>query len=82
MARFIGAYRKAARRQREAKRALAERAKQARGCAACGLVFGSEAAWQVAHDPSWPGCLPEGAFAQLVQVDGVWCIPDSDAAKR
>ena len=53
-----------------------EAATRPRGCPACGLTFGSAAAFTVAHDPHWPGgCLPPGAAGQLVDIDGVWVTP-------
>ena len=79
MAGIIRRFTEAARREREA----VSEALQPRGCPACGLVFGSHAAYTVAHDPHWPGgCLPPGAAGQLEQHDGVWVIPGSDAARR
>jgi hypothetical protein len=69
----------AVRRERDAVGA----ALRPRGCAVCGLVFGSHAAFAVAHDPAWPGgCMPPGALGQLRELDGVWVIPGSDAARR
>lgn len=50
-----------------------EQASKPRGCASCGLTFGSGTAYRVHRDASWPGgCLPPGAAGQLVDVDGVW----------
>lgn len=64
---------------RDEARAIAE-ALMPRSCTACGLTFGSQSAYTVAHDRG--GCLPAGAYGQLVEVDGCWCIRGSDAAAR
>jgi hypothetical protein len=48
----------------------------------CGLTFGSRGAYLV-HFEAGVGsrCLPPGARGQLVERDGVWCLPGSDAAR-
>jgi hypothetical protein len=55
-----------------------------RGCGRCGLTFGSAASWQVHFEdgPETSRCLPPGAFGQLIERDGIWVLPWSDAAKR
>jgi len=52
-----------------------EAARQPKGCR-CGRTFGNAAAWTV-HFENGPGtrCLPDDARGQLVEVDGVWCLP-------
>ena len=51
-----------------------EAATRARGCGRCGRTYAGSAAYQVAHDPGWPGCVPPDV-AGLIEVDGVWCVP-------
>lgn len=84
MAGIVRQSRDAARLEAEAiERDAVDEALRPRGCPRCGLVFGSAAAFTVAHDPNWPGgCLPPGAAGQLAEVDGVWVLPWSDAARR
>lgn len=71
-------------REAEARdRAAVAEALRARGCGSCGGVFGSAAAFTVHRERDWPGgCLPPGALGQLAEVDGVWVIPGSDAARQ
>jgi hypothetical protein len=59
-------------------REAVEEALRPRGCPLCGMTFGSAAAFTVAHDGR---CLPPGAYGQLVEVDGVWCLRGSDMAQ-
>jgi hypothetical protein len=59
-----------------------EAALRPRGCERCGRTFAGHAAWQVAHDPHWPGgCVPP-EVAGLTCTDGVWGVPGSAAASR
>lgn len=77
---FGKAFRKASGAEREA----IEEAMRPVGCRACGRTFGSNSAY-ITHFEAGEGsrCLPDGAYGQLVEVSGgVWCIPNTDAARR
>jgi len=41
-----------------------------RSCADCGRLMADASAFTVHQDGG--SCLPDGAYGQLVQVDGVW----------
>lgn len=66
-----------------AEREAVEAAMRPVGCRACGATYGSPSAYQV-HFESGEGsrCLPGDARGQLVDRDGVWCLPGSDTARR
>ena len=53
------------------------------GCRSCGQTYGSSGAYLV-HFEQGEGsrCLTGDARGQLVDVDGVYCLPGSDAARR
>lgn len=76
---FGKAFRKASGAEREA----IEAAMRPKGCGGCGQTFGSMGAYLV-HFEAQEGsrCLPPGARGQLVDRDGVWCIPGFDPARR
>jgi hypothetical protein len=57
-----------------------EEARRPVSCRRCGRTYGGSVAYQVAHDPEWPGCVPPDV-AGLIEVDGVFCVPGSDAAR-
>ncbi len=77
MRQMVQEFREASRREQEA----AEAAGRPKGCRSCGRTFANSAAFTVAHDPMWPGgCVPPDV-AGLIEVDGVWCRPGSDAAR-
>ena len=43
----------------------------ARGCSSCGRTFANAASHAIGHDGG--RCLPDGAYGQLIQIDGaVW----------
>lgn len=68
MAGFMRAFTAAARGEREA----IEAASAPVGCGHCGRTFANNAAHAI-HRDARAGCLPDGAFGQLVLVDGaVW----------
>jgi len=79
MSRFSRAFSEAARREQEA---IAE-AMKPKSCRSCGQTFGTMGAYLV-HFEAQEGsrCLPPGARGQLAERDGVWCIRNSDAARR
>jgi hypothetical protein len=58
-----------------------EAAMRPKGCPPCGRTFGTRSAYEI-HFEQGPGsrCLPGDAYGQLVEVDGVWCVPGSEAA--
>jgi len=60
-----------------------EAAARPRSCSRCGGTYGSASAYTV-HFESGEGsrCLPGDARGQLVSIDGVWCLPGSDAARN
>lgn len=53
-----------------------EEARRPRGCARCGRTFGDSIAYSV-HFESGAGsrCLPGDCYGQLLEVDGIWCVP-------
>jgi hypothetical protein len=76
---FMREFSAAAKAERDA---IAE-AQRPVGCRACGATYGSQGAY-VVHFESGEGsrCLPDDARGQLVDVSGVWCIPNTDVARR
>jgi hypothetical protein len=66
MAGFMRELTAAARAEREA----IQLASAAQGCGKCGRTLANAAAFAVHRDDG--RCLPDGAYGQLVQVDGVW----------
>jgi hypothetical protein len=57
-------------------------AMQPKSCQRCGCTFGDQSAYTVHSDDRWPdGCVP-AEVCGLVDVDGVLCMPGSDAARR
>jgi hypothetical protein len=79
MGRLSREYREAARQQQEA----IEAALRPKGCGSCGQTFGTMAAYLIHfEDQEGSRCLPPGARGQLAERDGVWCIRNSDAARR
>jgi len=80
MAGFMRELTAAARAEREA----VEAAMRPVGCRyGCGATFGSPGAYAV-HFERGEGsrCLPGDARGQLVEVDGIWCLPGTDVARR
>lgn len=66
MGKIMRSFTEAARAEREA----VEAASAAAGCSACGRTFANAASVAVHRDGG--RCLPDGAYGQLVSVDGVW----------
>ena len=60
-------------------KAVAE-AMKPKGCTGCGGIYGTAGAFQVHRDRGQ--CLAGDACGQLVQIDGVWFLPWSDAARQ
>jgi hypothetical protein len=69
--------------QARAEREQLEAAMRPVGCRGCGATFGSRGAY-ITHFEQGEGsrCLPGDAHGQLVDRDGVWCLPGSDVARR
>jgi hypothetical protein len=69
--------------QRQQWREAIEEAMRPAGCPQCGATYGSSSAYLV-HFEAGPGsrCLPGDARGQLIEIDGVYCTPGSDAARR
>jgi len=66
MGKIMRAFTEAGRAEREA----IEAASSAQGCRSCGRTFANAASHAIHRDGGQ--CLPDTAYGQLVQVDGVW----------
>jgi hypothetical protein len=79
MSRLSRAFSEAARQQQEE----IDEALKPKGCGSCGQTFGSAGAFAV-HYQDGPGsrCLVGDARGQLVDRDGVLCLPGSDVSRR
>jgi hypothetical protein len=76
---FGKAFRKASGAEREA----IEEAMRPQSCRSCGRTFGTMGAYYVHFEAGENSrCLPDGAYGQLIEVSGVWCIPGTDVARR
>jgi len=79
MAGFMRQVTAAARAEREA----VDAAMKPVGCRSCGRTYGSQSAYTV-HFESGEGsrCLADDARGQLLERDGVWCLPGTDVSRQ